>query len=500
MKSAKPRVLIFTVAYNAERTIQQVLRRIPVELSRYETEILVIDDSSRDATVERARALESGNELPFPLTVLFNPVNLGYGGNQKVGFRYAIRKRFDFVALLHGDGQYAPERLPELLEPLVLGEADAVFGSRMMRKGEALRGGMPLYKYIGNRILTEVQNFVLRSSLSEFHSGFRLYSVQSLARIPFELDANGFLFDTDIIIQFLRAGLRIKELPIPTYYGDEICYVNGFQYAWNVFLASLVARAQDLGIFYERKFDVGSGHSRYESKLGFESSHTMVLDRVPANSRVLDAGCASGIVSRALLSKNCHVTGMDKLPVAGQPQFDRFIHHNLDNLPLPVDAGDFDYILLLDVIEHLQSPETFVWELRRFRTEGRATRVVVTTGNIGFLVTRLMLLFGMFNYGARGVLDLTHTRLFTFSTLRRLFEQAGYRIDEVRGVPAPFPLAIGDNLVSRLSLNLNRLLIGISKRLFSYQILMVVTPLPSVEWLLSQAIHTRSNKARAARA
>ncbi|HEY2384024.1 MAG TPA: bifunctional glycosyltransferase/class I SAM-dependent methyltransferase [Terriglobia bacterium] len=493
LTSRKPRVLIFIVAYNAERTIQQVLRRVPIELSGYDTEILVIDDSSSDATVEQARALERESHLPFPLTVLFNPVNLGYGGNQKVGFLYAIRNEFDFVALVHGDGQYAPERLPDLLEPLIKGEADAVFGSRMIGKWDALRGGMPAYKFIGNRILTGIQNRLLGSSLSEFHSGYRLYSVKALASVPFQLNANEFHFDTDIIIQFMRAGLRIKELPIPTYYGDEVCYVNGFRYAWDVCAASLVAYTQDLGIFYERKFDVRQSHARYESKLAFDSSHTLVVDRVPPDTRVLDLGCASGVVSSALLTKNCRITAMDVTPLPGQPRFERFIRHNLNDLPLPIDTADFDYILLLDVIEHLQSPETFVAELRRLRTEGRATRVIVTTGNIGFLVTRLMLLLGAFNYGARGILDLTHSRLFTFTTLRRLFEQAGYRIDEIRGIPAPFPLAVGNKILGRLLLKLNRLLIHLSKGLFSYQILMVVAPLPSSEWLLSQAIQTHGS-------
>ena len=114
MSSRKPKVLIFIVAYNAERTIEEVLHRIPSELRDYDTEILVVDDSSTDATFERAHEMERAANLPFPLTVLFNPVNLGYGGNQKVGFRYAIRKQFDVVALVHGDGQYAPERLPDL--------------------------------------------------------------------------------------------------------------------------------------------------------------------------------------------------------------------------------------------------------------------------------------------------------------------------------------------------------------------------------------------------
>src|ERR1051325_3978851 len=146
----RQRVLIFIVAYNAERTIQAVLRRIDPALSQYDTHILIIDDSSADQTFERARELD---DAPFPTTVLFNPVNQGYGGNQKIGFHYAIKENYDFVALLHGDGQYAPECLSSMLEPLARGEADAVFGSRMLHRGDARRGGMPFYKFIGNRIL-----------------------------------------------------------------------------------------------------------------------------------------------------------------------------------------------------------------------------------------------------------------------------------------------------------------------------------------------------------
>jgi hypothetical protein len=160
-----------------------------------------------------------------------------------------------------------------------------------------------------------------------------------------------------------------------------------------------------------------------------------------------------------------------------------------------VDLGSFEYVLLLDVIEHLHSPESFVDALRACRKQAVETRVIVSTGNVAFFATRLMLLAGAFHYGRRGILDLTHTRLFTFSTFRELFEQAGYEIEEVRGVPAPYPLALGDNAVSRLLLWINGLLIRISKSMFSYQIFMVVRPLPSCEWLLQRAIESSHERA-----
>ena len=491
------RVLIFIVAFNAERTIQDVVRRIPAALKQFDTHILVVDDSSEDRTFERAREVENA---PFPITVLFNPVNQGYGGNQKLGFHFAIHEGFDLVALLHGDGQYAPECLPDLLQPIVSGEADAVFGSRMMGRYDALKGGMPLYKFVGNKILTRIQNRLLKASLSEFHSGYRVYSVDALAKIPFELNSRDFDFDTDIIIQLLRGGFRVKELPIPTYYGDEICHVNGMKYAWNVIKASLKSRAQDLGIFYERKFDLteaGEANELYKPKWGYESPHTLALKRVKSGAKVLDVGCASGYMARALADKDCEITGIDQFPPSRDSRLKRFIQADLSARDFPVDAGEFDYVLLLDIIEHLRSPEEFVESLRRSRHQAANTTILVSTGNIAFIVTRLMLFLGQFHYGKRGILDLTHTRLFTFGTMRALFDQAGYVIEEVRGVPAPFPLALGDNRVARLLVAINRLLIRISRSLFSYQIFMVVRPLPSLEGLLEQASET--SKQRVAR-
>ena len=142
----KSRCLIFIVAYQAETTIANVVNRIPASLAdRYEIDILIIDDSSKDRTFENSYSLSKHSDVPFKIHALFNPVNQGYGGNQKLGYHFAIEHGYDFVALVHGDGQYAPECLPDLLEPLERGEAAAVFGSRMLPPAGALRGGMPLY-------------------------------------------------------------------------------------------------------------------------------------------------------------------------------------------------------------------------------------------------------------------------------------------------------------------------------------------------------------------
>ena len=331
----RARLLIFIVAYHAEATIRDVLARIPHSLSEeYDTEVLVIDDGSDDRTFEHAHAASGESLIPFPITVLFNPVNQGYGGNQKIGYFYALRKGFDFVALLHGDGQYAPERLPDLVRPLKEDRADACFGSRMMTQGGALRGGMPLYKFLGNKTLSWFENRMLRTSFTEFHSGYRVYSTAALKRIPFDLNTNDFHFDTEIIIQFVAAGLRIIEVPIPTYYGDEICRVNGLKYAWNVAVAVAQARMQELGLFYDPRFDcaaAGRGNEQYQSKLDYESPHSLALKVIPANSRVLDLGCAGGYIGSTLKKlKGCHVVGVDSFPPDPAAEFDGFHQHDLN--------------------------------------------------------------------------------------------------------------------------------------------------------------------------
>jgi glycosyltransferase involved in cell wall biosynthesis len=490
-KRARPRLLVFIVAYNAEKTIKGVLSRIPPSLlDDYDVETLVIDDSSQDATFDRSETIRRAETLTFPLHVLFNPVNQGYGGNQKIGFHYAIRKGFDYVALVHGDGQYAPELLPDLVRPVRDNEADAVLGSRMLAAGEARRGGMPLYKLVGNRILSRFQNALLKTNLSEFHSGYRVYSTDTLRSIPFDLNTNDFHFDSEIIIQLLYAAKRIREVPIPTYYGDEICHVNGLKYAANVARTTFKARLQEVGLLYERKFDLRSPHlenAHYVPKLGYESPHTLALQSVKPGSRVLDLGCAGGSVAGELRRRGCHVVGVDIVPLEEGVELDGFYRHDLNEGLPAIELDDFDYVLLLDVIEHLNSPERFLEELYAKLSLNLDATVVVSTGNIAFGMTRLLLLAGQFNYGKRGILDLTHTRLFTFSTLRRALEGAGFRVVQLRGVPAPFPLALGDSGPARALMSLNRRGNRLWKRFFAYQIYAIAQPRPSLDLLLRDA-------------
>ncbi len=490
----RERLLVFVIAYYAEDSLEQVLDRIPRRIfDDFDCEILVVDDASNDRTFEIGQAYRRKHP-ELKMTVLRNAFNQGYGGNQKVGYAYAAQEGYDYVAMVHGDGQYAPEELPRLMAPLVEGRADAVFGSRMLDRFGALRGGMPLYKYVGNKILTRGQNLLLGTSLSEFHSGYRVYRVATLERTQYLLNTNDFHFDTEIILQLLNLGASIVELPIPTYYGDEISRVNGMRYAKDVMLATLRNAAHRTGVLYQRRYDprghdpklgAGGENRHYDLKLGYASSHSWAIEAVPAGARVVDLGAGPEGIAGPLADKGCEVAVVDRdPPVRSDPRVRAYVQ-DLD-APLEVDIGSYDHLLLLDVLEHIKDPERFLAGLRS-KLDEKPRRLVLSVPNIAFFPQRLMLLFGQFNYGKAGILDRTHVRLFTFRSARQILLDAGFRIRRVRGVPAPFPKAIGDNVVSRAALLANRALIAVSKTLFSYQVFIEADSTPDVAFVLERA-------------
>jgi len=231
---------VLIVAYNAKDTLGRVLDRIPQDFAQQIDSILVCDDASTDNTHQVGLGYKSGSKLP--LTIVRHEINLGYGGNQKTGYQWALEKNLDAVILLHGDGQYAPEYLPQMVEPIISGRADVVFGSRMITQGGARKGGMPLYKYVGNKILTYLQNSLAKVSLTEWHSGYRAYSVSALRKVNFLKNSDYFDFDSQIILQMIGARQRITEIEIPTFYGDEISRVNGIKYGLKILIHTLKFR------------------------------------------------------------------------------------------------------------------------------------------------------------------------------------------------------------------------------------------------------------------
>jgi glycosyltransferase involved in cell wall biosynthesis len=484
------RLLIVISARNAETTLASVLDRIPRDFVRSESmHVLVVDDASPDGTFQAGLDWAAG-WTACGVSVLQNPRPQGYGGNLKLAFEYAVENRYEAVVLLHGDGKYAPERLPAIVEPILRGEADAVIGSRFLETSGPAEGGMPWLRRVTNRLLTPLQGRLLGLQLTDLHSGYRAYSTQALRAIPFQLNTDDLHFDTEVLIQLTRGSLRIAEVPIPTYYGDEISTRRGVAYVAHSLRSTLAAVFDSIGIKYRRQFDLSSGRPDYSPKLGYPSSHTHAIDAVPRGARVLDLGCGRGYIARELLAKGCEVVGVDDCdaPVGNLSQFIRWRLGESDELPFEV--ADFDYVLLLDIIEHLARPEDFLHNLRR--SAGPSPPVMLlSVPNVGYFPMRLMLMLGQFNYGREGILDFTHTRLFTFGSLIDMLHQLGYAIHEVRGIPAPFPKAIGTHWLSLALVRLNAWFIVVSRRLFAYQLFLRIEPLPTVDSLLVETLrHT----------
>jgi glycosyltransferase involved in cell wall biosynthesis len=204
------RVIVVMPARNAARTLEQTVSAVPRD---WVDEIILVDDKSTDETLDLARRL--------PLHVIWHPHNVGYGGNQKTCYLEALQRDADAVVMLHPDGQYEPNLIPKLVAPILRGEADLVLGSRMLEPGAARRGGMPRYKVLANRGLTAIENWLLGTSFSEAHTGYRAYSRPLLLQIPFLRNALDFSFDSDVLFQAVHFGLRIQEIPARTLYSTE---------------------------------------------------------------------------------------------------------------------------------------------------------------------------------------------------------------------------------------------------------------------------------------
>jgi glycosyltransferase involved in cell wall biosynthesis len=503
---AENRVAVFIVCYNAERHIEDVLGRIPAWVSGKLAEVFVIDDSSQDGTVQRAVAAE-WTHAGVPLRIFRTPYNQGYGGNQRLGFLYALSQGFEIVVLLHGDGQYAPEFLPDLLAEYSRPEgADAVYGSRFMTRWGALKGGMPLYKFVGNRILTRAQNRIIGAHLSEMHSGYRSYRTAALRKVPFELNSLGFDFDSDIIIQFTAAGLSIREVEIPTFYGDEICRVNGLRYAWACMIAATQYRLMQLEIFYGPKFDIRSRARKYTIKDSPTSLHHHVRQLpLAAGSDVLDVGGGDGsAVGRAHADRGVRMISVDQfISVGDEAGAAAASHPNMARVAADLD-GDwprqlgerrFDTALALDVLEHMKVPERAAAQI--FAVLKPGGKLYASTGNIAFWPIRAMLLLGLFNYGRRGILDLTHTRLFTTGSFRRLLTHAGFRVDSVRCFGPPIEdLTRGNSWILKVLDRTCSLLARAWPGMFGYQILVEATRPDSIDTLMEQTFIDRRSPGR----
>lgn len=225
------KIVVVIPAYKAAETLPSVLARIASAMYERLSRILVVEDGGEKVP----RSVSAGLLEKYPkIEVLFHEHNRGYGGAQKTGYRRALELGADITAMVHADGQYAPEELERLCQPMVDDKADMVLGSRMRSWRSALKGGMPKYKFVANICLTQLENLAYGLRFSEYHSGYMLYSRKALETIPFEKLSDTFHFDGEMLLVGAKRGLRVADLPIPTHYGDEESHLKPIKYGFEV--------------------------------------------------------------------------------------------------------------------------------------------------------------------------------------------------------------------------------------------------------------------------
>lgn len=243
------RIVVVMPAYNAEKTLEQTLKEIPRDIV---DEVILTDDSSKDNTVQKAMELGIRE-------IIIHEKNKGYGGNQKSCYRKAIELHADIIIMLHPDYQYTPKLIPSISYIIANDLYPVVFASRILGKG-ALKGGMPVVKYVANRVLTFFQNILLNQKLSEYHTGYRAFSATVLREINYEENSNDFIFDNEMAAQILYAGYEIGEVTCPTKYFEEASSINmrrSIVYGLGVLRVSLSYRLCKWNVMKSRLFKCG---------------------------------------------------------------------------------------------------------------------------------------------------------------------------------------------------------------------------------------------------
>ncbi|MEZ5963558.1 MAG: bifunctional glycosyltransferase/class I SAM-dependent methyltransferase [Planctomycetota bacterium] len=453
------RVGVFCTARGEPEAALEPLRRIDAELRSALVSVCILLDAEALSAVPATADLD----------VIALAGDPGYGALQKAAFAHAQRIGLDLVVVLPLGVADAAAQLPALLAPFADASVAAVFGTRF---AAPRRGAMSGLRRAGNRIVSAVQARLLRSALTDLHSGYRAYRTATLDRLPYRHNGEGLQFDTEVAIQLQWKGARIVEVPVPAHSGGRLRGLHAVRYGLQSIATVLRAKANRVYLVYHPKFDVDE-HSEYVFKEAPTTVHQAVLRRTFVDgTSVLEMGAGHGGVARALHARGLPVVAVD--------------HHRPDEaFPFPYLEHDLDHpfaeavtralgrqvdcVVALDVIEHLKRPEDGLQEIRAVLVPGG--RLIASTGNIAFWAVRFMLLFGQFNYGKRGILDRTHTRLFSVRSFCRTIEGEGFRVRTVRGFGPPIEDMVGRAWPLRL---LDRIAAGLAKlwpSMFAYQFL-----------------------------
>jgi len=416
------------------------------------------------------------------VTVLCPPAGLDIGAYQKIAFQFAEERGFEIICQLSANLLPATAELIEQLEQFEKATGiSALYAARQTASSASHE--------FARTALRSIHNTLVGVPLNDLHSAYRLYRMKAISALPYGQNSDDRMFLIELTVQLVIAGQELREFrsasPLEMKPAAEM-----FRYGRRVLKLAFLQRVQRLGILYDTRFDLTDKNVHYVSKFDFPSSHSFALETAKENARMLFLGSGPADLVRPFSERSKQIAAVDQWV---EPELEALCSEskscNLDEMKsfdFTRMTQPFHAVYALDIIEHLRSPEDFLSMLRNSPSTAQA-RLILTTPNIALLPVRLMLFFGYFNYGKRGILDRTHTRLFTFRSLRRILEQHGFKVLVERGVPAPFPLAVGRNSFSALLLALNQMIIMVSKGLFSFQIYVEADPLPTAAELLRRA-------------
>jgi 2-polyprenyl-3-methyl-5-hydroxy-6-metoxy-1,4-benzoquinol methylase len=476
LQTAFPKLLVVVGSYRGAAQLDQTLRRIPASLIPLIEEIAVFGLFSEDFSEGSSDELK-GNPAWGKLRYCRIPRQYQYGENLKNCFDYAIEKGFDYVAVLRGDATYDPASLPLLFLSALMTKSPAVIGDRMnsIAPGKSRESGKLLRRW-ANRILSRVEEFILRMRLRDYHCGYRLLSTEVLKRIPYSLNVGDYLFDLQLLIQLRCLGIAICTAPVPDFHDMTVRAGEAARLAWRAIKVAIGYRLHQLHIIRRAVYFVDLGE-RYTLKRNRYSSHMQILDALKPGSTVLDIGCGRSLLAEEYASRGITVIGVDNIPAE---QVSRFVHAYVRQdleMPLELPYGRiFDYVILSDVIEHITNRDALMNTLRgHLKTDGV---LIASTGNIAIWFYRVSLLLGRFEYGPRGILDRTHVHLFTLDSFQRFFRQEGYRLLEVKYTPIPFELVFSSTGRSSLVESITHWYYRATclwPRLFAYQFIVSCT-------------------------
>ncbi|MFA5974896.1 MAG: methyltransferase domain-containing protein [Elusimicrobiota bacterium] len=472
-----------------DRLLAQLTPLRQLFVDRPDVSCLIMDDASQDGTFEAVSRFLT--QYPWPTCLIVRHRHpLGPGGNQKVGIRHAMERKVDVVLTILGGSPATLSAIPGMLDRF---QADDRADYLLATERFGWRSPLAWPRWLRQRGLSLIENRFSGVRIPDWHGPLRIYRLNALREIAFELNTHEAHFHTEILLQLISAGrrrLRTFDVPLHSDRLPSMARAGSLQ----TIKAALKFRLQRYSLFYDFRYHpeliipgpkaAAPSRPHYTDKVGFDSPHALVCNSdtlVPPKSRVLDLGCSVGYVARHLTEKKgCSVVGVDRLDpsqvLTGFEYHRLDLEQDLERLCQIIDHGEFDVILILDVLEHLSTPELFLLMLTRRRYQ-KIPRIIVSTGNVGFLVVRLMLLAGFFNYGNKGILDITHKRLFTVRTFKNLLDQTGFAILRRYGFSLPWK-ELG--LPRTLCRPLEKIHGGFARwrpTLFAYQVLYVTMPI-----------------------